>query len=532
MTVNGIIANSVTYTGSLISLDSLTVNSGATLSTDAVNITGVTTTNNGTVSVTNLESVPTMDLTKITGGTTNADWSGNGTFTGNLGTSNLLVSSGIMTITTGVISNANSIVVDGTIVADASKVTTETISGAGTLTVNNLDSSLNADFANLTVNTINVDWSGTATYNGNLTNVDALTISSGTMSVDDSILGTINVNGSGNLTVNANDSSVDLSNVSNTLGTVTINDSASNVNIVGSAGNDVLNLNGGDDTVNLGAGNDTVNVDINNLNANDTLNDTSGTDTLNITSSGTISSDVLVNQVSGFETLNMSNGDDTVTFDDTTDFNNFISEFTDIVDAGGNDTLSFGSVGVSGDLDFTKLGEFENLNLSSANDNITLSGDESTNVNGGAGNDTFSLDFSNVSNFVIDGGTNSAGDDKINITGNSATISSDTNIFGAGAFDNIEALDLTAANLNVGADATDGGVNAEFTLTGSLINEWTNNGLSSGSLKLTLDADAASKLEFTNSGGTKYGGDDTGTSSITNGTYTLDNGAELIISGL
>uniref|UniRef100_UPI0040472DEE hypothetical protein n=1 Tax=Aliarcobacter sp. TaxID=2321116 RepID=UPI0040472DEE len=532
LTVNGIIANSVTYTGSLISLDSLTVNSGATLSTDAVNITGVTTTNNGTVSVTNLESVPTMDLTKITGGTTNADWSGNGTFTGNLGTSNLLVSSGIMTITTGVISNANSIVVDGTIVADASKVTTETISGAGTLTVNNLDSSLNADFANLTVNTINVDWSGTATYNGNLTNVDALTISSGTMSVDDSILGTINVNGSGNLTVNANDSSVDLSNVSNTLGTVTINDSASNVNIVGSAGNDVLNLNGGDDTVNLGAGNDTVNVDINNLNANDTLNDTSGTDTLNITSSGTISSDVLVNQVSGFETLNMSNGDDTVTFDDTTDFNNFISEFTDIVDAGGNDTLSFGSVGVSGDLDFTKLGEFENLNLSSANDNITLSGDESTNVNGGAGNDTFSLDFSNVSNFVIDGGTNSAGDDKINITGNSATISSDTNIFGAGAFDNIEALDLTAANLNVGADATDGGVNAEFTLTGSLINEWTNNGLSSGSLKLTLDADAASKLEFTNSGGTKYGGDDTGTSSITNGTYTLDNGAELIISGL
>ena len=64
-----------------------------------------------------------------------------------------------------------------------------------------------------------------------------------------------------------------------------------------------------------------------------------------------------------------------------------------------------------------------------------------------------------------------------------------------------------------------------------MINDWTNNG-SAGSLKLTLDADAASKLEFTNSIGTKYGGDDTGTASISNGTYTLDSGAELIINGL
>ena len=51
-------------------------------------------------------------------------------------------------------------------------------------------------------------------------------------------------------------------------------------------------------------------------------------------------------------------------------------------------------------------------------------------------------------------------------------------------------------------------------------------------MKLTLDADAASKFEFTNNSGTKYGGDDSDTTAIANGTYTLDNGATLIVDGL
>ncbi len=51
-------------------------------------------------------------------------------------------------------------------------------------------------------------------------------------------------------------------------------------------------------------------------------------------------------------------------------------------------------------------------------------------------------------------------------------------------------------------------------------------------MKLTLDADAASKFEFTNnSGELKYGGDDSGTTAITNGSYTLDSGATLIVEG-
>ena len=346
--------------------------------------------------------------------------------------------------------------------------------------------------------------------------------------MNDSILGTISVNGTGNLTVSANDSSVNLSNVSSSIGTVTINDTSSSVNIVGSAGNDVLNLNSGNDTVDLGDGSDIINVSIANLNTSDNISDTgaSGTDILNITSTGTIDSASLID-VSGIETLNLSSGNDTVTFDNVAEFNSFINEFNDIVDAGGNDSLSFGATAVSGDLDFSKLSEFENLNLSSANDNITLSGDEPNNINGLAGNDNFTLDFSNIGTLIIDGGTNSGGDDKVTATGSTTTISSDSAIFGSGAFTNIEALDITNLVMNTTADGVDG--NAEFTINDSLISSWTNGG---NSLKLTLDADSASKLEFTDSSNTKYGGDDADTTAISNGTYTLDNGVDLIINGL
>jgi hypothetical protein len=373
------------------------------------------------------------------------------------------------------------------------------------------------------LNTALVD-SGSQVNAYSLTITDAILSSTDLNSLDLKTSGTITLSNATTINV-ANGETLNLNNftVSNP---VTINDSAGNENITGTSNSDTLNLNGGNDTVNLGEGSDTVNVNIGNIDANDNITDTgtSGIDTLNVNGAGTIDSAALID-VNGFETLNLGSSDNTITFDDSTEFNAFRNEFTDIVDAGGNDTLSFASSAVTGNLDFSKLTEFENLNLSSVDDNITLSGDEPENVNGLAGNDTFSLDFSNVSNFTIDGGAN---DDTVNITGTSSSISSDTNIFAAGAFDNIETLDLTAVNLTVGSDTSDGGTSAEYQLTGSLINSWT----SSNSLKLTLDADSASKLEFTNSTGTKYGGDDSNTTSITNGTYTLDSGAELIVNGL
>lgn len=309
-------------------------------------------------------------------------------------------------------------------------------------------------------------------------------------------------------------------NASSSTGNITINETAgNNLSITTGSGNDTVNLSNGNDSVELGEGSDRVNISHTNLDINDNITDsgTVGTDTLNITSSGNIDSANLID-VSGFENLNLYSGDDNISFDNLTEFNNFINEFTDIVDSGGNDTLSFGSSSISGDLDFSKLSEFENLNLSSNDDNITLSGDEPSNINGGAGNDNFTLDFANIDNFTIDGGSDTTAD-RVSLTGTTQNITSDT-VFGhANSFTNMEEIDFTNLNL----DGTAG--SAEFELTADLLNSWA--GDSSTSLKLILDADDASKLKFTDSSNTVQGD---GASSISAGTYTLnDNGTTVTL---
>jgi hypothetical protein len=507
-----------TYLGNLTNVDTLTVTSG-TMQVDA-NILNVATTitNSSTISITNLEVVPSMNLTKITGGTVNADWSGTATFTGNLSSANLVVSSGTMTVSTGTIAGSGTVSVSNgaTISADASKLTGDTISGAGTVTITNLQSTLDADFTNITATTVNATWvSGTGTYTGNLTNVDLLTISSGTMTVSDNILGTRTVNGTGNLIVNADDASINLSNVNATLGTVTINDSTSDINIIGSAGDDVLNLSSGTDVVNLGASNDTINVaDMSNLTIADTITDTSGTDTLNINGSGTIASTEF--NVTGFENLNFSSGADTVTFTDKGSFDTWIEKFGSIDGKGNTDTLSF-SDAVTEDLDFSKLNNFETLTFSANNDTVTFGSDEfdaeirtlnlgdgtnianlnadttsAVQVNGGANDDTFNLDFSRLSegDYNINGGS---GTDGVKVSG-TYDISSDMDFASSSRFTNIESLDISGMTLTSANDA-------EYTLTDSLITSWLG---SSSNLTLKLHSNQAEFIKFT---GNKVGDD-------------------------
>ncbi|MFV0561541.1 beta strand repeat-containing protein [Malaciobacter mytili] len=518
-------SSALTYTGNLSNVDNLTISSG-TMNVDALILNSATViTNSAALNINNLEAVSSMDLTKVSGNSANVDWSGTATFTGNLGTSNLIVSSGTMSVSdSATINNANSIIVNGTLQANASLLNGDTISGSGVLIVNNLDSATTMDFSNLTVNTINVDWSGTATYTGNLTNVDKLNISSGTLSLDDSILGTTTVTGNGNLVVNANDSSLDLSNVSSTLGVVTINDSASNVNIQGSAGDDILNLNGGDDTANLANGNDSVNIDIANLSNADSIDGSIGSDSFNFTTSGTIDSDAFSNIVN-FETLNFSNGNDVILFDDITDFTNFNNKFTTINDLGGNDTINFGSISITGDLDFSKLDDFETLNLSSSDDDISISGDEPTNINGEGGNDTFALDFNNIGSFNLDGGANS---DKVKVSGNGISITNDLdNLFGgAENFTNIEHLDITSLN---GGAAFSSDVEKEFEITASMVEEWL--GSTNGNLKLSLTKAQAENLSFTTSDSQEHNTSVSGSAnSIDNGgVYNLDADTTLTI---
>lgn len=319
-----------------------------------------------------------------------------------------------------------------------------------------------------------------------------------------------------NLNVTAN-ADVNLSNT-NIGGTLTINDDTGSHNITGSSNNDILELNSGNDVVDLGEGSDIINTDIANLDINDDISDTglAGTDAVTFNDSGNIdSADVI--DFSGIETLNMHSGDDTVTFDDVSEFNNFRNEL-DVVDSGGTDTLKFGTTSVddgSGgtiDLDFTNLDEFENLELSSSDDNITLSGDEPDNVYGLNGNDNFTLDYSNVSSFNnIDGG---AGIDEVELQG---VFAANNTLFGTtGDYDHIETLDISSMSLT-GTDSD------EVQFTGDLINEWTNNGSNNGSLKLQLSADQMENIGYTDSGSTYH-------NSVSDGmTYTLESGAQLTI---
>ncbi|MFA9372920.1 MAG: beta strand repeat-containing protein [Poseidonibacter sp.] len=472
----------------ILGTSTFTVNSGSTLSADTSKIVGTTVSGTGIVSLTNLDDSLNADFATINSSTTlNVDFSGTGTYAGNLtNVDKLTVSSGAMTV-------------DASIVNTASTITNAV---GATLNVNNLEAVTAMDFTKVTNNgTLNANWSGDATYIGNLTNVDDLTISSGTMTVNDSILGLTTVTGNGNLIVQANDATLDLSNVSSTLGTVTINDLSAS-SITGSAGDDTLNLASGNDTVNLGAGNDSININIENLDINDNITDTSGNDSLTFNNSGTIDSADVIN-LNAIETLNMHSGDDTVTFDTVSEFNNFINEFNDINDIGGNDSLSFGSTAISGDLDFSKLSDFENLNLSSTNDTITLSGDEATNVNGLDGDDDFTLDFTNIDSFNIDGGSNVTTGDTVNLNGNTGTtLTSDTNFGHSTSFDNIEVLDISSLTLNTQDDTT------EFEFTDALIESWTSG---SNNLTLKLTSTQAEKIKFTDVGGDNVigGGDDT-----------------------
>ncbi|MBD3799751.1 MAG: hypothetical protein IE883_07770, partial [Epsilonproteobacteria bacterium] len=114
---------------------------------------------------------------------------------------------------------------------DSAQLEVRSTTATGIFDVKNLQDTLSANFSNVNAGaTLNVEWQDdTATYTGNLTNVDTLVISSGTMSVTDNILGLISVSGAGNIVVMVDtDSSQDFANLSLT-GTETIIFSANSI---------------------------------------------------------------------------------------------------------------------------------------------------------------------------------------------------------------------------------------------------------------------------------------------------------------
>jgi Ca2+-binding RTX toxin-like protein len=296
---------------------------------------------------------------------------------------------------------------------------------------------------------------------------------------------TVTLSSTGDFTVTMDTTTLDLSTFTNSVsGDLIINDTTGNDTITGTLGDDIVYLSLGDDSVTLGDGDDTVNISADNLTSADTIVGGEGTDTLNITSNASDFTTSDFTNVSGIENLNFSDSSDGMTFTDSSDFTDWKAKFTSVDFGDSNDdTINFDSTSISGDLDFSNVADIENLNLSSGSDNITLSGDEATNINGLGNDDTFTLNFSNISNFTIDSGS---GSDTLSLT------VSDGNTL-SGSFTNFEVLNLTGSGTVEIDDTT--------------IDSW-----SSNSDSLTLQYEGNSTYNYSTDGGINW----------TNGTLTLD----------
>jgi len=413
------IANTINFTGTLsadiilnLSADSAQINATAA-KIDGIKVTDSST--NTVVAITALDATLTADLSNIAADSVTAAWSTSpaGTFTGDLGVAAVSIAAGEIMI------------------ADAGSITSETISG-GTLEIVNTTSGAGSyDLTNITsAVTANLD-NGATTLSGVGVNVDAsnsssavttiltditgLTINTGSSGNDIvnatalSDLKSVTVLGSDNVTVNLTNGDVDASGMSGTP-VVTVNGGTGSNDIKTAGGADIINLSSGDDTVATGSGSDTVNIDGNNLDLNDVIDAGTGdTDILNITANGTIA-----------------------------------------------------------DIDFTQLLNFNTLNMTVNADSVELSSEAAgafeagSTVNGLAGDDNFTIDFSNLGQFTIDGGSDS---DSVITSGGTLDASGNTTL-GLNA-DNIETLDISSLNI------TNTSATEHLQITQSDIEAWT-----------------------------------------------------------
>jgi len=264
--------------------------------------------------------------------------------------------------------------------------------------------------------------------------------------------------------------------------------------------------------------------------------------TVNLSTSGSFDMTNFSNIDSGeISTLNFAGGADTINFTDKSSFDSWVSKFSTVSGGASTDELSFSSA-VTDDLDFSQLSSFETLSFDSGDDTITFGSDEfnagirtlnlgdgtnvanlnadtssQVDVNGGSGNDEFVLDFSRINDgdYQLDG---VSGSDTVKANG-SWSLSGDMNFAVSTAFDNIDRIDLSSLTLS-------GDDDQEFMFSGSLVNNWTNNDSTGGSLSLKLTSDQLENVGYTDDSGIYHDGVSAGTS------YNLENGATLVIEAI
>jgi len=404
-----------TFNNGVLSATTTTVASGITLNADASVLSGNTINGSGTLSVTNLDAALTADFSHVAGTTTlNVDWSGTGTYTGNLSNVDLLnISSGTMHTTDDIVSG-------------------HTITGTGSLIVD-VDSNLALTWSNMAASlNETLNFSSGTTYTQTLTNIDAITLASGVnVDLSSATIGatTTSVTGAGgseSLILNSSflhaTLSVDLGTASDTLG-VTGNTALTAADFSKIHNVETLDLSGYTGTADL-----TSTSGITQLNTGSGVNSTTIGYAMNVTDSGgvdtlytTATMDLSSKTISGIETLSVASGTAT-----TLDYN-------DLSVGGGNiSTLTgSGSVAING-----------TASMDIHSETITGLGSDKLGITGTTGADNLVLDFSQLDKIQFDGGT---GADKVSFT-SSAVASGAT--FDTNAFSHIETLDISSLGLS------------------------------------------------------------------------------------
>ncbi|WP_263833874.1 beta strand repeat-containing protein [Sulfurospirillum oryzae] len=466
------------------------------------------------------------------------------------------------TFNNGVLSATTTTVASGvTLSADASVLSGNTLNGSGTLSVTNLDAALTADFSHVAgATTLNVDWSGTGTYTGNLSNVDTLNISSGTMHTTDDIVSGHTITGTGSLIVDV-DSNLGFtwSNMAASLSSETINftsgttytqtltnvdaitlESGVNVDIsgatigatttsvAGAGGNESLTLNssflhvtssvdlagGSSDTLSVTGNTALTAADFGKIHNVETLDLSGYTGSVDLTST------------SGITQLNTGAGVNSTTIDYAMNVNDSAGVDTLYTTASMNlssntlsgiETLSVAS-GTTTTLDYNDLGAGKITTLSGSgsvavngeasmnihSENVAGLGSDKLGITGTAGADNLVLDFSQLDKIHFDGTT---GTDTVSFT-SSAVASGAT--FDTNAFSNIETLDISSLGLSGSGVTID--ANALKSFTGG-----------TNDLTLVISATASQDSYIHLSNETTY----QSVTSLTAGDHVLDNGLTL-----
>jgi len=476
-----------TLSGTLSDIDTITVDSGVILTSQASTISGQTVTGDGVLSISDAST--TLDLSNTSVDVIlEADTTlGSGKF----GSGSIEVLSGV------------------TLTADAADVSGKTITGEGTLVVNNLDAATNADFSNLESSlTVNVEWSGTDTYTGNLDNVDTLSISSGTMNVAGEIISAKTIDGSGTLNLLAGNSTIDLVNVSDVTltadidgGNATLNNLGIDIDATNSDSNLTINANENANVITGGSGDDTINGGT----GGDVLNGGAGDDTFvfavgdevgdSIDGGTSLNGDTIVVQGTGsfdftsaltsVEKIDMSDvSDQTLKIDAET----AASDLTEI--SGNSSGVDIVKMDVATDIDLSNITTLSGIDHMEYN--ITTGSDVvATSIS-----DQFTIDFSQLGNAKTLDGVVDAEADSVSLVG-SVDLSTSNATIADSEFANITTLDITSLTLD------NGGTN-DLSISTDNLDAW----MESGETTLTLDI-----VDDTQGQDVSY----------TNGTTTIDN---------